>query len=171
MALSRKAWFESFIEETEHEIQFRYIEIPLPVPFSRTFGKARYNPAQYKSYKERLAIDVKEFLDLGLGRPYWPHKWCHSLFVEVSYPTEKAFNNAPDASNILKSVEDALSKVLWADDKPLYLVDSRCKVWDMRHCGYAATHITVKAINPKRRERELQLKRPDQPLRRNQLLS
>lgn len=110
----------------------------------RTAGASRYNPLQYKSWKGKIHGDTYDFLrefDKKVADHY-PSKWRSRLLVEATFKKSDA-STAPDASNILKAVEDALSGYIWKDDDPTNLPDVRCKVLFAEEDQYEALHITV----------------------------
>ena len=95
-----------------------------PIPWHRQKGDSRYNLPQYEAWKSRVNMEILEaFLEqTNIGS--YPIDGTYLMRVTVFYETREEMEKAPDCSNMLKGIEDALTGLVWVDDSPKYLFQS-----------------------------------------------
>lgn len=86
------------------------------VPYARTRGATRYKPTSVRVYQEYLTQTVAEELSL-LQIPGLPHPGPWYVAVECIFGSEKELRQAGDPDNLLKTILDALTGILWTDDR------------------------------------------------------
>lgn len=101
------------------------IEMFIPVkPIAKgrpRFGKGRvYTPESTKKAEQDIGLIVKSYMQINMiAMTSLP------VFLEASFMFNKDVMNCGDLDNLLKTLCDSLNKIVWDDDKQVYMINAK----------------------------------------------
>jgi Holliday junction resolvase RusA-like endonuclease len=115
-----------------------------PVQWQRMRGdRNRYKPTNLKAWQEKVADVLREEISIEGLDNIFPGRNPVKASVIICYETMEELNKAPDGDNIIKGILDAMTGIVYIDDKPRYLRGLSLDFDIARTEEQIGTHITV----------------------------
>ena len=125
-----------------NKLTFTVPGVPVPKARARITKRGSYTPAKSAEYERKVAIlakkamleqgfkmtdqAVKILIDFTLPRPQYHYKTSKGKTIDsVKEQYKFALHTVkPDIDNLIKSVKDALNKVVWNDDSQVIQIEA-----------------------------------------------